>query len=492
VLAAILAGLMCLAACTSGSPRSSDSSAHPTRQPVPTDGRPNIVFILTDDLSTNLVPYMPHVRALEASGASFQHYFVVDSLCCPSRSAIFTGLYPHDDGVFTNTGSDGGYSAYNHYRNPARSFAVALSAAGYQTGFMGKYLNGYLPKDPQAPGWDVWDVAGNGYPEFNYNLNENGVVHSYGDNPSDYLTNVLGQKATEFIDGAQYTGKPFALEVATFAPHSPYTPAPLDDGTFPTLSTPRSPSFGVKPTDPPRWLAAVPPLPSEAVQRMTRHFRLRVEASQAVDRMIGQIEKALAATNQLANTYIVFSSDNGFHMGEHGLWSGKQTAFDTDIRVPLVVAGPGVPPGTTINAMASSIDLAPTFQNIAHARPAFEPDGVSLLDRLHGKPAPVNWQRAILVEHHGPVVDPNDPDRQPVSSGNPPSYEAMRTATALYVEYATGEREYYDLARDPFELHNVAGRLSPQRLAELHATLQGLATCHGATQCQRVASQSGV
>jgi arylsulfatase A-like enzyme len=208
--------------------------------------------------------------------------------------------------------------------------------------------------------------------------------------------------------------------------------------------------------------------------------------------MVGRIEQTLAAIHELKNTYFVFSSDNGYHMGEYRMHQGKQTAFDTDIRVPLVIAGPGIPAGTTINAMTSSIDLAPTLLQMVGAQPTATQDGVSLLGLLQGRPVPDHWQRAVLIEHHGPVTDPSDPDEQPPSAGDPPSYDAMRTARFLYVEYVTGQREYYDLAHDPYELHNIAGSLSAHRLASLHAQLHALANCHGAAQCQHAASLSRV
>ena len=457
------------------------------------DTRPNIVFVLTDDLATNLVPYMPHVRALEQAGASFRNYFVVDSLCCPSRSAIFTGLYPHDDGVYTNggkgnNGPEGGYRAYNDHGDAAKSFAVALQRAGYRTGFMGKYLNGYYPFDKRPPGWDVWDGAGRAYAEYNYDLNQNGTIHHYGHQPQDYLTHVLAGKASDFVRSSARLGKPFALEVATFAPHKPYTPAPEDVGSFPNLTAPRGPAFDRQPTHATRWLAGLPKLSPTAKRQIDAAFRSRVEAVQSVDRMIGRIEATLTAEHELKDTYFVFSSDNGYHMGEYRMKPGKQTAFDTDIRVPLVVAGPAVPPGSAINAMSSSIDLAPTFLNIAGAAPTATQDGVSLLGLLHGQPAPPGWQQAALIEHRGPLTNHFDPDYQRGSSGDPPSYEAMRTAKYLYVEYATGQREYYDLSRDRYELHNIVGTLSAQRLASLHAGLAALTDCHDATQCQQAAS----
>jgi N-acetylglucosamine-6-sulfatase len=481
VLVAVVAGLV-LAACTSLSPHGSKPLP-----PVP-DQRPNIVFVLTDDLSSDLVQYMPHVLAMERAGTSFKNYFVVDSLCCPSRSAIFTGQYPHNDGVFTNAVPDGGVVAYDRHGDANRSFAVALSRSGYRVGLMGKYLNGYQPDDQVPPGWAEWDVAGNGYPEFDYRLNENGIPRDYGHQPSEYLTDVLSAKAGTFIDQAATDGTPFALEVAPFAPHRPSTPAPVDANSFPGLAAPRGPSFDRTPTNAPSWLAGKPPLSAKDANKIDAAYRKRVQSVQSIDRLIGHLEQVLSARHQLRNTYFVFSSDNGFHMGQYRLLPGKQTAFDTDIQVPLVVVGPGVPAGAKVSELASSIDLAPTFINIAGADAVGDPDGTSLLPAWHGRPAPSDWQRAVLIEHHGDAQSADDPDVQSARSGHPPSYEAMRTADSLYVEYADGEREYYDLANDPLELHNRAGDLSPSRLAALHRALRALARCHGASECQRAAA----
>jgi arylsulfatase A-like enzyme len=479
-----VAALLALAACSPGGSGSKPrGSAAPPPPPSP---RPNIVFVLTDDLSTNLVGYMPHVRALADAGTTFANYFVVDSLCCPSRSAIFTGEYPHNDGVFTNGPGDGGYDAYNRFGNEERSFAVPLQADGYRTGFMGKYLNGYQPHDAPAPGWDVWDVAGNGYPEFNYRLRENNRTQDFGAKPRDYLTDVLGRKAARFIHASRRLGKPFVLEVATFAPHKPLVPAPRDRDSFPTVRDPRTPAFDTSPTHAPSWLIRKR-LSRRDIRELDSTFRLRVEEVQAVDRMIGTIEHALAVAGELRNTYIVFSSDNGYHLGEYRLLAGKQTAYDTDIKVPLVVAGPGVPAARTVRTIVSSIDLAPTFLAITGTRPRVGMDGVSVLPLLHGQPAPRGWQQAVLIEHHGPVLNPHDPDVQPFRAGIPPSYEAMRTRRFLYVEYAYGGREYYDLRNDPYELHNLAGSLSRHRRLQLHAQLRRLELCSGTVACQRAA-----
>jgi arylsulfatase A-like enzyme len=477
-IAAVVAGL----AGARPNPAVAGQTAAPT-------GRPNIVFVLTDDLSWNLVRYLPQVQKMQSQGMTFNDYAVTDSLCCPSRSSIFTGRFPHDTGVFTNGGSDGGFGYFHSHGEEAQTFATALQAKGYRTAMMGKYLNGYLPANHEGgaqpyvpPGWDEWDVAGNGYPEFNYNLNENHTVVPYGNKPSDYLTDVLARKGTAFIAGSARTHTPFMLEVATFAPHAPYTPAPRDVNDFPGLTAPRGPAFDTLPTDAPPWLASRTPLTPAEKQTIDVAFRKRAQAVQAVDDLIATLRSALATAGVAGDTYVVFSSDNGYHMGEYRLNPGKMTAFDTDIRVPLVVAGPGVPAGKASEAAVANIDLAPTFAQIGGAPVPDVVDGRSLVPLLRGGSG-ANWRTGNLIEHHGPDTQADDPDLPAPGSGNPPSYEALRTDRYTYVEYADGSREYYDLASDPQELHNTVGALTPARLAQLHAALTGLENCHTGPAC---------
>ncbi len=460
---------------------------HRERRETRTNPRPNIVLVLTDDLSTDLVPYMPAVQALAARGTTFSHYFVTDSLCCPSRSSLFTGRFPHDTGIFSNTGSDGGFVRFHNRGEEGQTFAVALHRVGYRTALMGKYLNGYLEPDTPSPvpesyvppGWDEWDVAGWGYPEFDYLLNHDGQVEYLGHRPRDYLTDVLARRGAAFIDRVAGSGHPFFLELATFAPHEPYVPAPRDDHLFPGLTAPRPPNFDAIPTSAPRWLAGQPPLTPEQIHKVNRAFRRRVRAVQSVDAMITTIERALAAHQALGNTLIVFSSDNGLHTGEYRLLPGKLTAFDTDIRVPLIAAGPGVP-HRTISAMVENVDLAETFTGLAGA--PLRGDGRSLVGLLHGGSS-VGWRNAILVEHHSADFAAGDPDIQGPTNGHPTSYEAMRAPSFLYVEYRDGEHEFYDLRRDPFELHNVFATLPPARRRQLHAQLAELERCHTAPSC---------
>ena len=222
------------------------SSSTPVAAASDAGSRPNIVFVLTDDLAMNLVQYMPHVLDMRRDGVTFANYFVTDSLCCPSRSSIFTGRYPHETGIFRNVGPDGGFVAFRNHGYEQATFAIALAAAGYRTAILGKYLNGYGPRlHPPAPGWTMWAVAGDGYPGFNYNLNRDGQVAHYGGAASDYLTDVVGELAVQFI--RQAGGTPFMIEIATFAPHAPYTPAPRDAEAFPGLQAPRSPAFNAAP-----------------------------------------------------------------------------------------------------------------------------------------------------------------------------------------------------------------------------------------------------
>jgi N-acetylglucosamine-6-sulfatase len=465
------------------SPPPPATAAATSPPPPPNKSGPNIVFILADDFAWNLVQYMPHVLDMQKRGVTFANYFVTDSLCCPSRSSIFTGRYPHNTGIFRNVGQDGGYLAFRGRRHENATFATALAAAGYRTSMSGKYLNGYEPaKHAAAPGWSAWAVAGNGYPEFNYSLNQDGKIVHYGKGPSDYLTDVVSKLGVDFIKQSAGTG--FVIEIATFAPHAPYTPAPRDADALPGLRAPRTTAYNAAP-DPnaPKWLFAHPALSDADMAGIDRDFRKRAQSVLAIDKMIGELQAAVAAIGQTNNTYFVFSSDNGYHMGEFRLMPGKMTAYDTDIRVPLVVTGPGVPAGRTIDEIAENIDLHPTFAELTGAKAGADVDGRSLVALLHGAKAG-DWRSVALIEHHGPVRNLVDPDLPGPRSGNPPTYEAIRSATSLYVEYDTGEKEFHDLASDPDEVRNTFAFLSKEKKASLHATLAAVQSCRGAASCR--------
>jgi N-acetylglucosamine-6-sulfatase len=456
--------------------------AHSTSADVPPARRPpNIIFILSDDLASNLVQYMPNVQAMQKDGVTFTHYYVTDSLCCPSRSSIFTGKFPHDTGVLTNQPPFGGYQVFNARGNESQTFAVALQHDRYMTAMLGKYLNGYEPaRDGVRPGWNEWDVAGNGYPEFNYALNQDGRVVQHGSDPKDYLTDVLASIADGFIRKSE--PGPFFIEIATFVPHAPYIPAPRDADKFPGLTAPRGAAFGARPSpSDPTWLQEIPPLRPGDIKRINKAFRMRAQAVQALDQMIGQIRSTLAALGD-QNTYVVFSSDNGYHMGEHSLRPGKMTPFDTDIGVPLVIVGPSVARGAVVNAIAENVDLASTFTELAGSGPPAAPDGHSLVPLLRGN-VPADWRHAALIEHKRPGPSTTDPDAPMQHSANPTTYWALRLDNAMYVEYDDGEVGYYDLSRDPDELANIASGLPAAKRQRLHDMLAANKQCHGTQAC---------
>jgi N-acetylglucosamine-6-sulfatase len=481
-----------LVGCTAAKVAAPEVAACRTEGVPASAAHPNIVFVLADDLSTNLVRFMPHVLALKKQGTTFTNYTVTDSLCCPSRASIFTGRFPHDTGVFTNGGPDGGFDAFHKRAEEQTTFAATLERRGYRTALMGKYLNGYIPgkhlggaRAYVPPGWSEWDVAGGGYREFNYHLNQNHTIVKYGTHASDYLTDVLARRATRFLSTCPIAHQPFFLELATFAPHRPYVPAPRDSHAFADLRAPRTSSFDRVPLHAPPWNAAEPPLTRKQVEHIDWVFRRRVQADLAIDRALGDIEETLQRVGDSADTDIFFSSDNGYHLGEHRLLPGKMTAFDTDIRVPLVAAGPGIIVDRRRAAVVENVDLAPTFEALAGAPPSPEEDGRSLVPLLHGR-LPRHWRTAALIEHHGPVTATTaGPDLEIEDSANPPSYEALRTATYTYVEYADRSRELYDLARDPEQTDNLVPRLDPRTALLLHESLHDLATCHGYTGCWR-------
>ncbi len=508
-VAIVLVAVVLAGACSSSSSKTPGRSSSSSSSPIaPSTTRPNIVFILTDDLSWNLVTpqIAPHIVDLEHQGETFDHYFVADSLCCPSRSTIFTGLYPHDTHVATNLPPNGGFTKFQSEHLDTRTYAVAMHDDGYQTSMLGKYLNGYGTKGgndysgqamnptsaPVPPGWTDWHVSNNtGYAEYNFVLNDNGTVNRYtGDD--NYGVDVINRDTQSFIAANQ--SKPFVVEAATFAPHAPYTPAKRNANDFPGLTEPRDPSFNAQNVNPPTWLGQRAPLRPKQVTNVDAAYRKRAQAVESVDKLLADTEATLAKENLTNSTYIVFSSDNGYHLGQHRLRQGKQTAFDTDIRVPLIVAGPGVPKGTTMHQVVQNTDLAPTFEQLAGAKAPGAVDGTSIVPLLHPSATTPSWPTVALVEHQGGDT-PGDPDYEGGGS-NPTSYHAIRISAphldgfnghveAVYVEYddPQHELEYYDIAKDPYELTNTANQLTSAQKTELHQVLTGLVNCHDAAAC---------
>ncbi|MHB1096886.1 MAG: sulfatase family protein [Gemmatimonadaceae bacterium] len=447
--------------------------------------RPNIVFILTDDEDTELHAFMPKTKALlHDEGTTFDNYFVTYSLCCPSRATTLRGQYPHSTGVRGNTPPLGGFETFRALGRETSTIATWLHATGYRTAMFGKYLNGYQPAAGVPAGWSEWYVGGNGYRGYEYVLNENGKFVSYGSRPEDFLVDVIAHKAADLIRRSATDKTPFFVYVAPFTPHGPSTAAPRHEALFADAVLPRSPAFDeADVSDKPAIIRNRPRLRPRMVARIADAYRRRLRSLQSVDNLVDSLVTTLRKTGQLERTYIVYASDNGFHLGEHRLLQGKNTAYETDIRVPLVVRGPGVPAGKRESAMVLNNDLAPTFAAMAGAHLPEFVEGRSFLPLLTAKPVP--WGRtAFMIERRGGRDAQEEPgDTDGMFGAN--SFNALRTRDHTYVEYATGERELYDLRRDPFQLDNIASRADSALVHRFSAWLKALTTCVGA-ECRSV------
>jgi arylsulfatase A-like enzyme len=473
--------------------------------------RPSIVFLLADDLDVSEMAYMPNVKRLLADqGVSFSHDYVSASLCCPSRASILRGQYAHNTGVESNGSLNGGFETAYRLGIEQSTIGTWLHDAGYRTAYIGKYLNQYpdTARDTYVPpGWDEFDSAavGDPYTEYNYTLNENGRLVHYGNRPSDYGTTVYVRKAERFIRAAR--NKPFFVYLNVYAPHQPATPAPEDRNLFPHATAPRTPSFNLDVPGKPRWLSDLKAQRAPGIASIDDLFRLRIRSLQAVDRGVAALVDTLRATHRLAATYFVFSSDNGFHLGQFRMPAGKETAYDTDIHVPLIVRGPGVPRGRTSDAIVGNIDVAPTLAQLAGVRTPRFVDGRSWAPTLHD-PAVVPQERvAYLLEHWresraesfgtGPREPPDldvggkpppsdviDKSLPPPDIGFIPGYFGVRTKHYMYAEYSATSRELYMTDRDPYEIHNLASDpLQAPLVDRLHTLVARLRTCR-ADRCR--------
>ncbi|MGH7773490.1 MAG: sulfatase family protein [Candidatus Binatia bacterium] len=433
--------------------------------------RPNIIFILADDLNVETMAHLPRLQSLLAArGTTFANYFVSLALCCPSRASILRGQYAHNTEIFTNMPPGGGFQKFLDLGREESTVATWLHDGGYRTVLLGKYLNGYPVTTHVPPGWDEWYAVAGAVNFFNYRLNENGEIVTYGNQPEDYLTDVLSQKASDFIVRTAPMGQPFFMYVAPYAPHQPADPAPRHEEEFPGVQAPRTASFNeADVSDKPTWVQNTPPRTPAQITQLDALYRRRLQSMLAVEDLLEQLIRTLRRTHQLSNTYIVFTSDNGFHLGQHRLPAGKNTAYEEDIRVPLIVRGPGVPAGRVIEHLAVNIDFAPTFAELAGAQAADFVDGRSLVPLLTSDPPAVEgWRQAFLLEAG-------------FITGNR-VFQGIRTNKHTYVEYLnTGERELYDLEEDPDQLQSLHDTADPEILEQLASWLATLRACAGAS-----------
>jgi arylsulfatase A-like enzyme len=434
---------------------------------------PNIILINTDDQRPETLPFMrTTMQELVDSGTTFENNFVSTALCCPSRASLLTGEYAHNHGVLGNDPPYGGFFNFDD----SSTLATWLHDAGYHTGLYGKYLNGYgwyyLHSSFESyipPGWDEWHAFSGATKYYNYKLNDNGVKDVYGSAPADYSTDVLAAKATSFLQNATSQTspeQPFFLYFAPFAPHdnnnnNPPTPSLGYIGSLAGLAPSRPPNFNEADTsDKPSWVRNAGLLDTTTIGSIDTYRQAQLEVLQSVDDAVASFVATLRATGAYDNTVILYTSDNGLEWGEHRLDESKASPYDESHRVPLIIHDGRHPVQQTVSGMSMNIDLAPTIMDLAGLPIPASVDGRSLVPLLHGQTA--GWRTEVLFENW--------------AGAGPPQFTALRTDQWKYVEYGDGERELYNLVKDPYELQNLqadpsqAG-LMAQLSARLHALL---------------------
>ena len=466
--------------------------------------RPNIVVIMTDDQTVADLSGMQNTQALVGGqGVSFRRSYVSYPVCCPSRATYLTGQYAHNHGVMGLYPPTGGYGRLDK-RN---TLPVWLQRAGYYTSHLGKFLNGYGDQEPAdvPPGWSDWHatVDYSTYRMWGYTMNDNGRFHTYGrpfqEDPRFYQTDVLTKKALSVIQ-SRAGRQPFYLSINYLAPHYEdrriqrrtgqlVRPAPRHRGAFASTPLQRPASFNESDmSDKPRFLQRrARQLTGADIARLTRDSRSRRAALLAVDEGVARIVTALSRRGELDNTYIVFTSDNGYMQGEHRVRSGKMLPYEPSAQVPLLIRGPGLPAGQVSSELVANIDLAPTLLDIAGAEAGKPVDGRSLLPFARNP----GWRtrRAILHETGGSRYAGRREQDEAGTGGRSlrrvMTYRAVRTPGWLYVRYRGGGRELYNLRSDPHEmrsLHRDPGHRRVRRV--LARELRRLADCAG-DQCRR-------
>ncbi len=425
------------------------ASAAPS-QPQQTQARPNVLVLMTDDQTVESMRVMTNVNALlGARGTTFVNNFASFPLCCPSRTTFITGQYGHNHTIMGNAPPTGGYDklAPTH----ANSLPAWLRQAGYHTAHLGKYLNGYGRTRPtEIPaGWAEWygSTDPSTYSFYNYTLNENGRLVTYGTGAANYQTDVYGRKAVELIRRLAPATQPFFLSVAFLAPHSggprdtddprnqsTPSPAPRHRNRFASEPLPMPPSFNeADVADKPAGIRNRALIGPARINGIRENYQQRLESLLAVDEAIRDIVAALEASGELSRTLIVFTADNGFFHGEHRVPNGKVLVYEPSVRVPLILRGPGVPAGARRSNLVANVDLAATILDATNARPGRRLDGRTLLP--FARDGLVRSGRDILLETTG--------------------YSAVRTPRHVFVQHTTGEQELYDLAADPHQLQSL-------------------------------------
>ena len=429
---------------------------------------PNIVFILIDDLRWDDLgiaghPFVktPNIDRIGREGALFRNAFITAPLCSPSRASFLTGQYPHTHGITDNVNR----SAASH---KLITFPLLLQQSGYSTAFIGKWHMGN--DDSQRPGFDRW-VSFKGQGSYlDPEINEDGKELK----ADAYITDLLNGYAIEFIKRRH--DKPFLVYLAHKAIHPEvmqhddgsvnlaeaerFIPAERHRSLFEGEKIPRRASAMRPPTGKPALERKIGDLPPLGANTATRDESVlgRLRSLIAVEEGVGEILKALKETNQLDNTVIVFTSDNGYFYGEHGLSVERRLAYEESIRMPLLIRYPkAIKAGMVRDDFALNIDLAPTLLELAGVSGPMSMEGRSLVPLLKG--GKTEWRKSFLIEYYSDKVFPRI--RQM-------GYKAVRNERWKYIHYfeLEGMDELYDLKADPYEMKNIIRQPSAARIVE--------------------------
>ena len=428
-----------------------------------TDGlenRPNVVLILADDLDRSVFEGSTLDSAWTPEGTSFDNALVTTSLCCPSRASILRGQYAHNTGLVNNLNEEpgGGASFFRAAGLEGQTLATLLREGGYETWFGGKYLNGHEEaggwKGHVPPGWDHWRA----YLD-EWAVNRDGTVVGFEGHYTDWLSG----RAKRFIEGRRGLSAPFFMHVSPWDTHSPLLPPERHRDAYPDARVPRPPSFDEADiSDKPSWVGEKDRIRAAEKDVFDRRYGRRLRSALTLEDLSRDVFSALSRAGHLDDTYVVFTSDNGYHMGLHRMMAAKWTPYTEAHEVPFVVRGPGVPRGRSFDHLVANTDIAPTVLDLAGLEAPRWMDGTSIAPFLDGA-APDDWRSSVLIE-----------GTEGTYYGRP-GYSGIRREDEVYVEYLGGEREYYDLARDPYQLVNRPEAAS----RTLKEDLRALKTCSG-------------
>ncbi|KAI0378398.1 arylsulfatase [Hypomontagnella monticulosa] len=443
--------------------------------------RPNIILIFTDDQDLRLgsIDHMPILhRELIEKGTQFMNHYATVALCCPSRASLLRGQAAHNTNLTDVVSPGGNYQKFLVAREIDDYLPHWLVKAGYNAEYLGKFMNGYTRATyMNAPkGWTHTDLL---VDPFTYQYN-NVVMSQNGETPIHYKgfhqLDVIRTKALARIDQLATAGKPFYLTIAPSTPHIEEghvlpTPQKRHKGSAEGLKVSRDGNWNASDeftAQKPSWLKEMKALNSSIVDRLDAHHRARIATLQGVDEIIDDVVTHLSQHGILDNTYIIYTSDNGYHLGNHRVAGGKSLPYREDTNMPLIVRGPKVPAGVTSNIPSAHLDFAPTFLDIAGVKrddyPVFL-DGRSLLSKWHNPQSklptcPLDDTHEILnVEFWGGAGIESPLQDKPHDIRNN-SYKTLRIVgeetSYLYSKWCTNEVELYDTVADPYELRNLA------------------------------------